>query len=403
MSQPVSHPTLINLPQPPSNPDTPSEMPGTPTSTTTSLSALSTTAIKDGHRGHALPTTGHRGHQHHSSTNSLDAERADRISRLTGLSSISGLRAPIGSHQSQHNASLQTTPTSTGFPGNVPPQVLGVPAYFDSNGQPVAVTKMSTVGTASATESVGGRTATDLSGVGQNDDGDQDMRDEEMSLDTNFREMDSVSGYMGQGPPDIDPMDEDLTNRSVGGYEDRMSDDGSASLVGFGEGANSTISGPIYVRRPLPGGIGLERSASGLSEGATLSRQRFGDREGGETPISVAAALERRDARMVDGVATDGVHVPAGAAAADEDIFVDTTTRGPVPVGSVQPGQPSAIRETQQPHSHQHQQSSTAREDAERLVRERLERGESRTSNTAMGASGVGGERLGRFYFEERK
>lgn len=375
---------------------------GTPTSTTTSLSALSTTAIKDGHRGHALPTTGHRGHQHHSSTNSLDAERADRISRLTGLSSISGLRAPIGSHQSQHNASLQTTPTSTGFPaGTVPPQVLGAPAYFDSNGQPVAVTKMSTVGTASATESVGGRTATDLSGVGPNDDGDQDMRDDEMSLDANFREMDSVSGYMGQGPPDIDPMDEDLANRSVGGYEDRMSDDGSASLVGFGEGANSTISGPIYVRRPLPGGFGLERSASGLSEGATLGRQRFGDREGGETPVTVAAALERRDARMMDGVATDGVHVPTGAAAADQDIFVDTTTRGPVPVGSVQPGHPSAIRETQQPHSHQ--QSSTAREDAERLVRERLERGESRTGSVTMGASGAGEEKLGRFYFEERK
>lgn len=32
---------------------------------------------------------------------------------------------------------------------------------------------------------------------------------------------------------------------SVSDDEDRMSDEGNASLVGFGEGANSTISGPI--------------------------------------------------------------------------------------------------------------------------------------------------------------
>lgn len=134
---------------------------GTPTSTTTSLSALSTTAIKDGQRGHALPTTGHRGHHQHASLGSLEAERADRISRLAGLSSVSQLRSSpsAGSQPPANNSnSPQTTPTSTGFPQHPPqsvaPQVLGVPAYFDSNGQPTAMTKMSTVGTASATESV---------------------------------------------------------------------------------------------------------------------------------------------------------------------------------------------------------------------------------------------------------
>lgn len=134
---------------------------GTPTSTTTSLSTLSTTAIKDGHRGH-LPSSSHRaGHHQNASLGSIEAERADRISRLAGLSTVSQLRSPpsVGSQAAANNSnSPQTTPTSTGFPQGgtraVAPQVLGVPAYFDSNGQPVAVTKMSTVGTASATESV---------------------------------------------------------------------------------------------------------------------------------------------------------------------------------------------------------------------------------------------------------
>lgn len=132
---------------------------GTPTSTTTSLSALSTTAIKDGNRGHALATTSHRGSQHHqhASQNSLEAERADRISRLAGLSTISQQRpAPASLSQlpANHAASPQTTPTSASFPQAVAPHILGVPAYFDSHGQPTAITKMSTSGTASATASV---------------------------------------------------------------------------------------------------------------------------------------------------------------------------------------------------------------------------------------------------------
>lgn len=133
---------------------------GTPTSTTTSLSALSTTAIKDGHRGHATATTHHPGHQQHASQGSLEAERADRISRLAGLSNVNQLRSPpsAGSAAPARNSnSPQTTPTSAVFPHTthrpIAPLIQGAPAYFDSNGQPVAVTKMSTSGTASATES----------------------------------------------------------------------------------------------------------------------------------------------------------------------------------------------------------------------------------------------------------
>jgi hypothetical protein len=188
-----------------------------------------------------------------------------------------------------------------------------------------------------------------------------------MSTDTNFArdtEVDSASGYVGAGHNDMD-VDEDLTSRSVGQVEqdDNMSDDGSASLVGFGEGANSTISGPIYVRRPLPGMEGLQRSSSGLSEGAMLAaRQQRLDRE------DANAALERRDARFIDGVAAEATP----GVTADEDAFVDTTNSGPVPVSG--PGYTSSLRETQHgahTRHHLHHQPPTAREAAERAMRER--------------------------------
>ncbi|CAH0037694.1 unnamed protein product [Clonostachys solani] len=317
----ASHPTLINLPPPDSNPETPSEMPGTPTSTTTSLSALSTTAIKDGHRGHLPNNPLDRGHQHNPSTTSLEAERADRISRLAGLERVSTLRAPpqiqTGGSTGASSLSPQTTPTSTGFPPNYPATHPLTPAYFDNNGQPVAVTKMSTVGTASATESH----------VGEGDDARTTAgeRDEDMfSTDTNYR----GAGSVASTAPDPDAMDEDL-DRLGPAYDDRMSDDGSASLVGFGEGAGSTVSGPIYHRRPVPGSApswNLERTNSGLSD----SRR---DRDtpmagGGETPVTQAAIQERRDARMIDGVAADHSQNPRET---DQGGFVDTTFRGPVP------------------------------------------------------------------------
>lgn len=315
---------------------------GTPTSTTTSLSALSTTAIKDGHRGHLPGGPLGRGHQHTSSTTSLEAERADRISRLAGLERVSTLRAPMQQSQGQGQGhgqggggsgaggapslSPQTTPTSTtGFPANFPASHNLTPSYFDTNGQPVAVTKMSTVGSASATESH----------PGEGDESRQTIGDheEDMFSDTNYREAGSVASMAAEP----DAMDEDmdgegLATQSVGGYEDRMSDDGSASLVGFGEGANSTVSGPIYQRRAIPSASQAqqppwttERSASGLSD------LRRGDvvMGGGDTPASGSAQAlqERRDARMIDGVATDPTHP---ALAPEQEPYVDTTFTGPI-------------------------------------------------------------------------
>jgi hypothetical protein len=250
------------------------------------------------------------------------------------------------------------------------------PAYFDSNGQPTAATKVSTVGSASATGSVGARTTTEAGELG---DDPTEVDEDDMSMDTNYRtlDMDSTAGA-------VDPMDEDLTSRSVGGFDDRLSDDGTASLVGFGEGANSTVSGPIYHRRPLPGGgtgaWGLERSSSGLSEAAVLRSQQL--REYIDTSASSAIQAERRDARMTDGVAVDG---GGRVGTADDEAYVDTTTSGPVPV---LPRQGSI--------------GSTSREAAERIVRERLDGGEVNSGRPALGSSGQG-ERLGRFYFEDGK
>ncbi|KPM38439.1 hypothetical protein AK830_g8133 [Neonectria ditissima] len=373
----ASHPTFINLPPPSSRPDTPSEVPGTPTSTTTSLSALSTTAIKDGHRGHFPPGSLSRGHNHNPSTTSLEAERADRISRLAGLERVSTLRAPPPGSAAGGASSIspQTTPTSTtGFPPNYPATQRLTPAYFDSNGQPVAVTKMSTVGTASATES-------------HIDDGDDERttagdRDEDMlSTGTNYREADSVASMGGYA----DAMDEDLDGmaaHSVGAYEDRMSDDGSASLVGFGEGAGSTVSGPIYHRRPAPGSAtaqhiwGLERANSGMSD---ARRER--DTSMGDVPVSASAMQERRDARMVDGVAADP---PYPGHPYEHDSFVDTTFQGPVPASQSQ-SLPGGTRDT-----------------AERIV-QRLDSGETRAGPADLVGPGRSGEPLGKFYFEGEK
>ncbi|KAI1109355.1 hypothetical protein F5Y14DRAFT_456079 [Nemania sp. NC0429] len=390
MSQSQTGPTLINIPPSPSSPDTPNEIPGTPTSTTTSLSALSTTAIKDGHRGHAhLALGGPKGHGHHPSANSLEDERADRISRLAGLERLSTIRAPNQQHPPVAGVagagaagSPQTTPTSTGFPLQTIPAAL-TPAYFDANGQPTAATKMSTVGTASATGSVGARTTAES---GERFEADLTEVDEDgLSTDTNYRPMDidSTSGA-------VDPMDEDLANRSVGGFEDRMSDDGTASLVGFGEGANSTVSGPIYVRKQHPGWA-LERSSSGLSQEATLRHRDVRDAPGSDTPVSFTAAAERREAKYVDGVTMDGGgHVGT----ADDDMFVDTTTRGPIPI---QPGQhqTSALREGVG--------GPATREAAERVIRERLERGGEGQGPIPVLGSPQGGDKLGKFYFEDKK
>ncbi|KAH6677390.1 hypothetical protein B0J14DRAFT_584152 [Halenospora varia] len=325
----MATPTLIGMPEPPSNPDTPTEAPGTPNSTTTSLSALSTIAIKDGHRGHAFPHQGH-GHHHTPSSNTLEAERADRISRLAGLERVSTARPP------NPNA-------AGGAAGNNNPGVGQIPGYFDQNGNPVYTTKMSTVGSASATGSIGGRTTTWASGSakGQTEGDDEDQ----MSMDTNYRDMEADR---------YSAMDEDMDG-------DGMSD--NTSLVGFGEGAGSTVSGPIYSRRDLAASpaVGNRTLASQLHTGS-----------GPGTPLSASttttAEQQRRDARMLDGLTADEPSAGYGDTAARDGRGV-AAPRG---VGA---------------------------EAAERIMRDRLDEGESR--KPPLGSPDEAG--LGKFYFEDKK
>ncbi|KAF2838576.1 hypothetical protein M501DRAFT_1011376 [Patellaria atrata CBS 101060] len=256
-------PTLINLPPPPSDPMTPSDMgPGTPNSGTTTMSELSTVAIKDGHRGH-LP------HHHH---NPFDAERADRISRLAGLERISAARQ--NSNQSITGSTSAQPPT----------------AYFDQNNNPQIVRERSTVGSASATGSVGGRTTWASA---------SDTYEDKMS------------------------EDQDMEEASSTGFSDE------ASLVGFGEGARTPArqqSGygspigsvvPVHLRdQPVNlGGSPLAHSTESQIDAKMKDGMTYDDREdfidtAGRTPpaesgaeTSVRIMKERNDesARLAEG------------------------------------------------------------------------------------------------------
>lgn len=211
------------------------------------MSELSTVAIKDGHRGHFA----------HHQQQPQEAERADRISRLAGLQGV------VTARQSN------LAPTAGGT-GAAPP-----PGYFDGNNQPQIFRERSTVGSASATGSVGGRT-TWASG--------SDVYD-----------------------PDKMSEDQEVETSSTGGVSDE------ASLVGFGEGArtparaHSGIGSPS-VGKATPSAVPAylrDQSAtpmSGLSTGSSMATPRTDQ--------------QLQDARMIDGMTYD-------------DGVVDTANRTP--------------------------------------------------------------------------
>jgi hypothetical protein len=229
------------------------------------MSALSTTAIKDGHQGHALS----HGQHHHStrdsssSTNTLDAERADRISRLAGLERVATVRPSQSGH---------LNPGS----GTNPP-----PGYFDN--LPPQVRERSTVGSASATGSVGGRTTW-------------------------------ASGSIDY---DADKMSEDDGVSSTGGFSDE-----NASLVGFGEGAGSTVSVPISTATS-------KATAARYNPAGSPSTNKFSSVPASHlpqvgSPMSgvmhpSAANTSHTDPRMMDGISYDAN-------------IVDTTMQPPIPV-----------------------------------------------------------------------
>ena len=204
-------------------------------------------------------------------------------------------------------------------------------------------TKMSTVGSASATGSTGGRTTTWASGSAKGQtEGDED---EEMSMDTNYRDIDERDRYSASA------MDEDMDN-------DGMSDD--TSLVGFGEGAGSTVSGPTYSRSNLQRS-GLANQLQGISNPATPLSDR-----------SIATAeQQKREARMIDGLADDTTG------------YVDTAARGGTGVSEGAGERGSGV------------------ETAERILRERLDDGVGEQRKPPLGSPKEAD--LGKFYFEGRK
>jgi hypothetical protein len=201
------------------------------------------------------------------------------------------------------------------------------PGYFDVQMQP---RERSTVGSASATGSVGGRTTWASS---------SDLYD-------------------------ADKMSEDLDDgvSSVGGF----SEEGNASLVGFGEGANSTVSGPISSRGPGGKQSGMNSPVVGKVSAIPPYMQ----------PASSSATTpERRgDTRSIDGMTYDS-----------------------------DPGDMVA-RNAQQQSNYARNASQTGTETAERIMRERLDEGESQAAK-ALGSPEEqrdGSKGLGKFYFEER-
>ena len=199
-------------------------------------------------------------------------------------------------------ASVRGNPSA----GNLTPgNVSQPPGYFDgSNAQ---MRERSTVGSASATGSVGGRTTW------------------ASSSDVN----------------DIDKMseDQDETNdgtSSMGGF----SDEGNASLVGFGEGAASVADGPMSAvsGRSRPGGVASSAARTNMIASYIHQQSRA-------PPGMVSAsgtAPQAHDAKMRDSTTPD--------------------------VGQINIDSPS-------PSTHERDANATGVETAERIVRERLDEG----------------------------
>ena len=192
-----------------------------------------------------------------ASTNTLEAERADRISRLAGLERVTAARSSTG--------------TTTANPRTSQP-----PGYFDgSNPQ---IKERSTVGSASATGSVGGRTAwTSSSEINETDKMSEDHDD----------------ALSSTGAP---------------------SEEGDASLVGFGEGASSTISGPTSTAGRAPSRPS-EMSSPSTSRGSArpmlgqsqdLAESDAPSSSVASTPTAAASPADvRRDPQPIDGTTYD--------------------------------------------------------------------------------------------------
>lgn len=121
--------------------------------------------------------------------------------------------------------------------------------------------------------------------------------DSRSRIDSEFRESDDEGGetegeldkMSTEGFRDGDRMDEDgPPYDSDDDNRDGMSDEGNASLVGFGEGAGSTVSGPIssYNGAMREGIAGVGYRGGGSSASAMRALNASGASAGSSSPFS---------------------------------------------------------------------------------------------------------------------
>ena len=165
--------------------------------------------------------------------------------------------------------------------------------------------------------------------------------------------------------------DQDDGVSSTGGFSDE-----NASLVGFGEGAGSTVSVPIStatsraaVARYNPAG---SPSSSRVTPVPSAHMQQVGTPMSGVVPTMAAGAAGNTDPKMMDGMSYDAN-------------VVDTTMQLPTPVN-------------QAPHPRRF--SGQGADIAESIMRGRLPDNE--TGRPPMGTPDARGDKLGKFAFEKK-
>lgn len=140
----------------------------------------------------------------------------------------------------------------------------------------------STVGSASATGSTGNKTTWASGSMSGDRDGDAEDTEDAMDMDVTPSEADMMD-------QDRERTDDRRSGSSVAG----TSEDGNTSLVGFGEGAGSTVSGPVS---NIPG-----------RSGTITPGQRQQIRSADATSNSAAMAVQaRQKAHIANELRSDG-------------------------------------------------------------------------------------------------
>ena len=176
-----------------------------------------------------------------------------------------------------------------------------MPQHYQGYAPAQYAKEISTVGSASATGSVGEKTQTTSGWAEQSMDYDGDDKMSE-DQDQDHDQQHDDDGEMGDGVS------------SIGGFSDDVD---KASLVGFGEGAGSTISGPVSTAnaRMLAARNSYNATNPNMTPRTQTQNVSGATGSGGSTPMS---GIERPtsgnagDARM-DGVSYDQGGIDGGS------------------------------------------------------------------------------------------